>query len=215
MIDRLYSWVLVHKAGILNFFYCLYAISGLVFVLGSRSIFLSDAQSIYFRSIGLWSGKAAIIVFTATMAPGIARRFGKKHKLISLLRIFRRYLGILMYLLVAIHSGLVSIIPRMPSLPKMVPYSQFEQFGILASSILFLMFITSNDSSVALLKIWWYRLHRLVYLAMWLVLLHVGLQRISVWTILMAALVVLTIASFGIEFVRKRKIGETMKTKIS
>ena len=40
----------------------------------------------------------------------------------------------------------------------------------------------------------WYLLHRLVYLIMWLILIHVALQRLSYWSVLASILVVAEMA---------------------
>jgi DMSO/TMAO reductase YedYZ heme-binding membrane subunit len=58
------------------------------------------------------------------------------------------------------------------------------------------MFLTSNDLSKKAMGKLWKKLHRFVYLVLWLLVLHTALQRISIWTFLIAFVAILEIASW-------------------
>lgn len=205
IIERIFSFLIGARKHLIYGFYGIYLLIALFLVVGSISIASADTNLLFFSRLGVTLGKCAILVFVVTLVPGTATRLGLKHRVFSLIRIFRRYLGILMYILVFAHSWFVSIFPRLLTWPQSGTIRTFELFGTAASILLFLLFITSNDWSVSRLKVWWYRLHRLVYIIMWLVLFHVGLQRMSIWTILMGAVVTFVMASFVVGYLRKRK----------
>ena len=65
-------------------------------------------------------------------------------------------------------------------------------FGLLALSILLVMFLTSNKFSIRKLGIWWKRLHNLIYLVLVLTLIHIFLvSDLSPKYIILTALVVI------------------------
>ena len=120
--------------------------------------------------------------------------------------IFRRQFGITMFLLAAFHGLIVSLLPRILN-GSLLKAAVFELFGIASVSLLFFLFLTSNDFSQMKLGKWWYALHRLVYIIMWLILIHVALQRISVWTIIAAILVISEMAGIIYSNFRKKLVN--------
>lgn len=204
-IDKIFSFLIGRRKQIIYGFFGVYLFVALLLVIGSISVVERDSNSLFFYRLGVTFGKCAVLVFVVTLIPGIATRFGMKHRVFSLIRIFRRYIGILVYLLVLSHSWLVSIFPRLLTWPNSGTFMLFELFGIAASILLFSLFITSNDWSVVKLKSLWYLLHRLVYIIMWFILFHVGLQRLSFWSFLMGVTVFLMMVSFMADYLRKRQ----------
>jgi DMSO/TMAO reductase YedYZ heme-binding membrane subunit len=69
------------------------------------------------------------------------------------------------------------------------------------------MFLTSNNLSVKRLGKWWKRLHRVVYIVVWLLVLHTGLQRISVWTYFIGVFAVLEIGSLIYNYLKKKQVA--------
>lgn len=138
-----------------------------------------------FYGVGVWSGRAAVMMLAIVLIPGILGRFGIQIKVTRVITFYRRQLGITTFLLSLTHGMLVRIVARFAL--GQYPLSRapiFEFFGTLALSFLFFLFITSNDWSVGRLGPWWKRLHRLVYIIVWLILFHTILQRVSAWSVM-------------------------------
>lgn len=145
--------------------------------------------------IALWSGKTALIFYLLTIIPGITRRFGLTSKIIIPLTLFRRQFGVLMYLLTLTHYSLMRGILLLQGI-KPFPLPWFEVAGFLAFVLLTPMFLTSNDQSVRKLGKNWKKIHSLTYLIIWLIFLHLALQRLSLWSILAFTGLFLQILSF-------------------
>jgi sulfoxide reductase heme-binding subunit YedZ len=114
--------------------------------------------------VGVWMGRAAVSVLAAVLIPGMLGRFGIQIKVTRIITFYRRQLGITTFLLTFSHGILVRVIPRL--LRGNFPFATqqlFELFGTLALSFMFLLFVTSNNTSVRRVGPWWKRLHRLVY----------------------------------------------------
>src|SRR3989338_1785913 len=189
MLNRLFQTAVSRKIFVIRIFYLLWLIILLLFFQAARSVFAVNISAYKFwYPLAVYSGKLSLIFFIIVLLPGIFNRFRIRHKILGLIRIFRRHLGITMFLLAFTHGLIVSLLPKIKSGP---PYALtlFEFFGSFSLFFLFFLFITSNDLSEKLLKIWWYRLHRLVYLIMWLILFHTALQRLSLLSLLSAILV--------------------------
>lgn len=192
---RLFAYLVARKGQVVLLFKVFYFLQIIIFLLAAAG------GSSY--PLGVAMGKAAVVLFVLTLIPGMMKRFGITHKLLALLMIFRRYIGIAMYISALSHFGLVKAVPALSSkLPFQL--TAFEFWGSLALFTLLFLFITSNDFSVGRLGIWWYRIHRLIYLSMWFILFHVGLQRLSIWTVLMGIVVFLMLISFIVSFSRHR-----------
>jgi len=157
----------------------------------------------FFYELGKKLAECAVIVFILTVIPGMARRFGISHKLIAILMIFRRYLGILTFMLVLLHSSFVWFLPSLASGGFLVPGNGFELWGFIAFVMLLLLFNTSNDLSIRLLGDWWTRIHWLSYVIMWVVLFHVGLQGRLSWAALIGATCLAEVTSFVVARLRR------------
>ncbi|MEX0622035.1 MAG: ferric reductase-like transmembrane domain-containing protein [Candidatus Woykebacteria bacterium] len=147
-----------------------------------------------------WFGRAALSVLLVVITPGIIGRLGIEFKISRIITLYRRRLGILVFLLAFTHYHLVTL-PKLAGIePIMIPL--FQIFGSSALMILFFMFATSNNFSVRRLGKWWKPLHRLVYVALLLILFHTALQRISIWSILAGVFLVLELASFAYAYIK-------------
>ena len=203
LVDIFYAWCIKKRELIIRAFYFLYALLFFILVYGGKSVYYLDAKYSFFYSLALILWKIAVINFSVVLIPGIFKRFRLRHKTVSLLMIFRRYIGISMFLFALIHASFIRLIPVISRMEFVFLRPAFELAGLSALFLLFLLFTTSNYLSQRILKIWWYRLHKLIYLIMWLILFHLGLQRISIWTLISAITVFVMIASFIYQYLSR------------
>lgn len=177
-------------------FLVVYAVILTALVWGSVAILRSLPISQWFYGVGIWSGRAAVTMLAVVLIPGILGRFGIQIKITRVITFYRRQLGITTFLLSLTHGMLVRTVARFAL--GWYPLSRapiFEFFGTLALSLLFLLFVTSNDTSVKRLGLWWKRLHRLVYIIVWLILFHTILQRVSVWSVMIGIVAIVEAVS--------------------
>lgn len=193
--DKIFMLAAKNRAKIITLFKVLYLTIAAIIILGVYSLLKNNSFAVFFYTLGVQSGQAAILVYIITTIPGITRRFKISHRLIQILMMFRRYIGILMYSLILNHYMMVSGTMLIFKQILPLPFPVFELFGIAAFTMLFLLFITSNDFSVKRLGIWWDRLHQLTYVIVWLIFAHVALQRLSIWTLLIGVTAVAQISS--------------------
>lgn len=194
-MDFLFSQAVKYREKIITGFKIFYFILLTLLFVGGRSIYYIDNNFQNFYYLGVWLGRLGLLFYILTTLPGISRRFGFKYKLFALLHIFRRYIGISMYLSVSIHFWFVRGIPWFIKGFLKLPPALFEVMGLTAYVLTFFMFLTSNDFSIAKLGVWWYRIHKLTYIIIFFIFLHVALQRLSIWTVLIGITLFLQITS--------------------
>lgn len=195
-MDKVFSFFVRKKTSVIIVFKLFYILLFLLFSFGAWAIINGQSQALLFYRMSIFCGQIALLLYIITMIPGITRRFGIRNKLLSLFMIFRRYIGISMYLFAFIHFSFVRIIVLLLNFTLAWNFALFEVFGIAAATLLFFLFITSNDLSVHKLNVWWYRLHKLTYISMFFIFLHVALQKLSVWTIMIGITILLQVLSF-------------------
>ena len=200
--QAVFSFSVSKRKIILRFFLILYAFLT-IFILFALRIAVTGGNYLLIYPQAILSGKISLVVFCLVMIPGIARRFGIRHKLIFPLMIYRRYLGIAMFLLAVFHTTVVRFASFMEEGWRFKNLLWFEISGLAAVFFLFFLFLTSNDFSVKHLGFWWHRLHKLIYIIMWLILFHIGLQRISQWTFLLGVMVLIQSVSLIYAFRKK------------
>lgn len=191
-------------------FLAVYAMLAGVLAVGSAAIVKEAQSAVVFYEIGVWAGRAAVILLAIVLLPGIFARFGVRAGATRLVVVYRRQLGIVTFILSFTHGMLVRIVARI-GLGR-YPLERapvFELFGTLAISLLFFLFVTSNNGSVRRLGPWWKRLHRLVYVIVWLVLFHTVLQRVSIWSVTIGVVAILELASllWSSRLGRGRRVG--------
>jgi DMSO/TMAO reductase YedYZ heme-binding membrane subunit len=168
----------------------------ILFAVGGYFLFRNNTVLLLsFYNIGNVMGEFSLITYLLTLLPGMGERFGLKNNILSVLRIYRRYIGILMFTLAIVHVFLVKII-FIVKIVDVIPQGIFEVMGVSALFILIFPFITSNNVSMGKLKIWWHRIQRLTYGAMFFIFFHVSLIRLSVWSVAMGGVIIFQIASF-------------------
>lgn len=133
--------------------------------------------------LGARLGQLAVLLFCVTLTPGIFKRMGWMTPLtspvISLLTLFRRHIGILMFLTAGVHQLFNSLIPNyvyFGSFLPPLPIPVFQIFGSLSWLLLLPVWLTSNDTSQRFLGKKWKTLQRLTYIAIWFIFAHVALQ---------------------------------------
>lgn len=184
-----------------------HSLPAITLVLGLPMVILDIAQRYsYARALGTIS----LLLFILTLIPGIIRRFeltqtswGKT--LTQLILPIRRQLGIAMFLTAIWHAmglrwevfqGVIETgVPPEPPL--------FEILGTLSLLILTPLFLTSNNLSTRILKRGWKHLHRLTYLAGWLLFGHVALQGGSWQTIVIGLIMIVEVTSLLYAIVKK------------
>lgn len=195
--ERIFQAAARQKGVVYRTFLMGYAVLIATLIAGSIAIVQQLPSAGLFYKIGVWSGRAAVTMLAIVLIPGILGRFGIQIKVTRVITFYRRQLGITTFLLAFTHGMLVRIVARLAL--GQYPLDRaplFELFGTLALSFMFFLFITSNDVSVKHLGPWWKRLHRLVYVIVWLVLFHTLLQRVSVWSVTIGAVAILEVVSF-------------------
>ncbi|MEX0617197.1 MAG: ferric reductase-like transmembrane domain-containing protein [Candidatus Woykebacteria bacterium] len=193
--DSLYEKAARNQSLVKALFDISYSILISIVVLTTISAFRDQEVFNYFLVKRAIFGRLALVVLLITLTPGILGRFNIQIKAIRIITLFRRRLGILVFLLAFTHASLM-FLPKIVKIePFLIPPPTFQIFGILALTILSFMFLTSNNFSVRRLGPWWKRLHRLVYVALLFILLHTALQRTSIWSISAGVFFALEISS--------------------
>ncbi len=180
--DKIFRWSIQNRNRIIFVFKLYYYLLVFLIVIGGYSAYRIDNNFLLFYDLGLWSGKIGLTFYVLTVIPGIARRFGLKHKLVAILMIFRRYTGIAMYLGVFAHFAIMRGAFYLRQMRIVWPMPLFELMGLSALILATFLFMTSNDYAVQHLKKWWNFIHKLTYIIIWLIALHVVLQGISAWS---------------------------------
>lgn len=156
------------------------------------------------RAIGRKTGVAALVMLGIVLTPGIVRRLQLGLVLNRWIMPFRRQLGIMTYLLVVMHSVFTYYLPIWMSGRLIILNPPvFVTFGFLSFLLLTPLFLTSNDWSVRTLKRWWGKIHKLVYVVTFLVLMHLTLQQKS-WSVLAGLIVLMEVVSYGVFYWRRK-----------
>lgn len=206
IFDPLFIFCVKKRARIINFFKIIYLSLVALLFTGGWSIYRVDVHFGFFYNLAIKLGQIAILVYVLTTIPGITRRFGLQHRLIQILMIFRRHLGITMFLLVTIHFMWVKGIDIFFKQLIIIPPPLFQLMGTGAFMLLFFMFLTSNDFSVKRLGKWWNRIHSATYIIVWLIFLHVALQRLSIWSVLIGIDGIVQVSSWGFYWWKRKSI---------
>jgi len=204
IFDQLFALVVKNRRQIIFIFQLLYVSLFGFMLLAGYAIYFQKPQASIFLNSAMTFGQLALVTYILTTIPGICRRFGIQHRLIQILTIFRRYLGILMYAFTFFHyllmRGFASLFFGVAVLPEQL----FTLVSFIALLFLTCMVLTSNDLLHGRLGKWWQRIHNLTYVVVFLIFLHVALQRISIWTVVIGINAVAQILSHLVFFFRKK-----------
>lgn len=171
-----------------------------IFTFYAYNNFTETALLIY--DLGKNFGILALIFFMITMIPGILKRLQLfpeiSNPVIITITLFRRHLGIIMFLLAFIHnlfSRLLPMIVRYGFGPELSNLATFELMGSISLLILFPVWLTSNDFSQKKLGKFWKKLQSLTYIAIFFIFMHVALQN-SNWAIAAFVIIIAQVASW-------------------
>lgn len=174
--------------------------------IGSYSVTVNDANANWFYRYAKECGEYAVIFFILVSIPGMARRFRFNHKLIMMIMMFRRQLGILTYMFILIHAVILRGIPWMTKEISLM-VEPFVLMGSLANMLLFALYITSNDWSVSRLGDWWAKIHNLIYIAVWFIFMHLAIQGVTKWSVALGLTAFLQVASHIYSYRRLRSLN--------
>ena len=133
--------------------------------------------------------------------------------------LFRRHLGILMYLTMFVHMSWTTTLPLISLFgydPSNYPMlATFQLVGVATALVLLPLFLTSNDLAVKKLGPWWKRIHTLTYIAMFLIFTHVALIEKSKWIVVMAVTIMAWVFSwityFSRNFAKKQTVSQPVQ----
>lgn len=128
------------------------------------------------HELGELFAKASLFLLVAVLIPGITKRLQKGIQYSRYLMPYRRHIGILMFLTAFAHGWLSNLLFRVLRGTLTVVPDTYIIFGSLAMMLAFPLFLTSNNYSVRKLGRNWAKLHKLVYVVLILVLVHITLQ---------------------------------------
>lgn len=158
------------------FFYPLETLVLLVLTINGYLILNTNYDTVFFYTYGMILGLISFIFFAIAITPGMLGRFGVRNKIITWLTVYRREFGKTMFLLALTHYLTIKIFPLIKS--QSIPdFPLYQTIGFIALNLALLLFITSTDWAQKKLGLWWKRLHRLVYIIVWLIFLHVALAQ--------------------------------------
>lgn len=191
----MYLWVIKHRNPLVSALVVINCLLAVLWYFALQAIVLGTGDASWFFVNGKTFGQIALVLYVLTTIPGIARRFGKFYKPVSILMIFRRYIGIMTFMFVFIHASIERFFWVLKGQRGIIPTEFFQLFGFIAFVLLLSLFVTSNDWSVKRLGRWWEWIHNLTYIIVWLIFLHVALQRLSIWSVLVGVASVAQVAS--------------------
>lgn len=150
----------------------------LPFAWWTYQIFFGDLGAQPAQELNHQTGLMALIYFTVNLWLGALKSFVPKwpRAFIFLLQ-ERRWLGVIQFIILIFHIGLYFVLEGFePKAFTQIWTKTYLIFGTLGFSVLALLALTSNDFSVKKLKGKnWKKLHRLAYLAGFLVTVHIFL----------------------------------------
>jgi DMSO/TMAO reductase YedYZ heme-binding membrane subunit len=194
---KLPFWPPIHKLLVTNqkiiykLFFVAYILVGSLIPLG---YYLFSSNLDLFLLIAGVAGKfgtIALILFLGTLIPGILQRFKIFPLVGASIVLFRRQMGILMFLIGILHSSYISTIPAVMTGNVGLEYlPKNGLMGIITLLFLLPVWLTSNDFSQRKFGKYWKTLQRLTYFALIAIFLHVALVELS------AAILTITVLLF-------------------
>lgn len=152
----------------------------LLLLVGSYLIYTNPSDAFWWYELGRRFGYIGLIFYLLTLIPGILSRLRWLPLVGVMITPFRRHLGILMFACAFLHQAFTTVVPSFVfNVPINLTISTMNPriFGVLALVVLFPLWLTSNDQSQKYLGKNWKLLHRLTYIALLLIFLHVAFFR--------------------------------------
>jgi len=145
--------------------------------------------------LGETFGTLAFALYIATLIPSMVRRLKIRElfPIMSMFLPFRRQFGVLMFITAFIHQSFTTMLPALvlvefdfAKFPS--PLMARQIFGYIAWWLLFPLWLTSNDLAIKKMGKWWKILHKLTYVALFIIMMHVAL--VGGWNYVFALLVI-------------------------
>ncbi len=129
-------------------------------------------ESIFYGEILHWTGLHATNLLLLTFAITPLIRIFPGQKLLAWLRRYRRDLGLLAFAYASAHAAVYLV--RIADVARILEEAAEAGMwtGWVAFALLLVLALTSNDQSVKALGRWWGRLHKTVYAAAILTMIH-------------------------------------------
>lgn len=156
-------------------------------------------------------GFFALLSYIATLLPSLIKLVfptTKKNKILSQLLKYRRHIGVAAFSL-GLNHGVLLIIKLHLNLFEPHTYIKYFQ-GFSTLCIFTLLAFTSHDQAVKNLKTKWKKLHRLTYLAIFILPWHILDKMAGHWTYITPVAVLLTTAIAILFIVRQYKSNINM-----
>lgn len=199
MFKRLSLFLVQYRKQIVGIFVLKYFLVESLTGFAASAILQKNAWFMFSIDLARQFGELAILALVITLLPGMMRRLRLEFWWVGILMLFRRQLGIFVYLLALSHYLLIRVIPMISF--GLSPFTNLEVFELCGMSALFLMtpmFLTSNNYSVKKMGKWWKRVHSVIYLVVWLIFAHVALQSSFKWAALMGIVGIMEFISWGV-----------------
>lgn len=181
----------------------------LLIILFITTIQIKELQFLW-KDLGKWAATTSIISFWLSLTPGIMKRLGVNKPPIvlfsrTILMLFRREIGVNMYVFASIHFGWSRILPVLAVGGSLLDVSPFEIMGFLSFALLTPLFLTSNDySQKKLFKKSWPTLHKLARIIIWTLFIHIALNEAGIKAFITFIIAILVITSLIIDRKKKR-----------
>lgn len=147
--------------------------------------------------IGRKLGTISFFLYVLTLIPGLLRRLriAGLMPVMTVLMLFRRQFGVLMFVTASVHQSFTTILPYLVvvnfDLTKFPPpLLTLHLTGLAAWWLLLPLWLTSNDVAVKKLGKWWKILHKLTYVALFFIMIHVALVNHWIYALLLGLIVV-------------------------
>lgn len=176
--------------------YCL-IIFGLLGYFYDQIVRRGEYQEWYLQA-GDLAGQLAVGLFILIVLPRIIKGFGVADKLAGVLSEKKFAIGVAMFMTSLLHYMVVKIFP-MIQLGRIVPFLPFELMGFLALQITFLWTLVQNEWVNKKFDRFTKYVHPTVYVLVWLLFLHVGLQGLSI-----TSMVLLIVATLDLRLILRR-----------
>jgi len=185
MVDRFYLWVATRRILFIRLFWLVNILLCILIGFGYRMIVLGIGgdPTLTYR-IGSKAADIAVLFLIAASIPGIARRFHFTHKLVMILMLFRRQLGIAAFMFALVHVCYITVFPEIVFQMPLIATNLQNLSGWATIILLIPLFITSNDFSVHRTGIWWHRIHSLLYGIIWVLVVHTFFSERSWFTLI-------------------------------
>jgi DMSO/TMAO reductase YedYZ heme-binding membrane subunit len=171
-----HKWFVLHRLAILNLFKAMQW-SMVIATVGSFVLLRMDMQWwLVLEEFARKAGTISALLYFSTLVPGMMKRFNVLPLVRTTWMLFRRQFGVLMFLTAIFHESTMATFPMVIGSGKidLSLFTKHEVYGLVALCALFPMWLTSNELSVRKLGKWWNWLHRLTYIALCFIYLHVA-----------------------------------------